>query len=103
MDKANPVWDRPAIIAELHRRGLTLTGLAEEAGVYSSACRQGILGNSRMGAELIAKALDVPLNELFPGSYTRRRRGTTGDTNRNTSRNGSAKRGNAADKHRGAA
>lgn len=68
-----PVWDRPAIIAELHRRGMTLTGIAIDAGMYPSAARQGIGGQSRRGAQAIADALGVPFDELFPTMYLRGR------------------------------
>lgn len=92
-----PVWDRPAIIAELHRRGMTLTGLAKDAGLYDSACRQGIIGMSRAGAQVIADALGVPFVELFPNSYLRGRHHRA-EATRNGSRNTSAKRHTAADK-----
>lgn len=67
------VWDRHAINAEVRRRGMTLTGIAKDAGLYASACRQGIIGLSRPGAEAIAAALDIPFRELFPTLYTRGR------------------------------
>lgn len=102
MKKSDGVWDRPAIIAEVHRRGMTLTGIAKDAGLYASACRQGIGGQSRAGAQAIANALGIPFEELFPNSYMRGRHHRT-DTNRNGSRNGRAKTAKAADIVRGAA
>lgn len=63
-------WDRAAIKAELLRQGKTLTGIARDAGLYDSACRAGMIGASRPGAEAIAKALKIPFRELFPDSYT---------------------------------
>ena len=63
-------WDRAAIKAELLRQGKTLTGIARDAGLYDSACRAGIIGASRPGAEAIAKAIKIPFRELFPDSYT---------------------------------
>lgn len=89
-------WDRAGIIAELHRRGMTLTGIAKDAGLYDSACRQGIGGGSRAGAEAIAKALNVPFEELFPDSYLRGRHHKR-DTNRNGSRNTRANAGSRTD------
>ncbi|MBX3580789.1 MAG: helix-turn-helix domain-containing protein [Rhizobiaceae bacterium] len=83
-------WDRHAINAEIRRRGMTLTGIALDAGLYASACRQGIIGMSRPGAEAIAKALDLPFRELFPDSYTRGRH-NEGKPNRNGSGNARAK------------
>ncbi len=66
-------WDRFAIKAEIERRGLTLTGIANGAGLYEGACRQGLIGNSRRGAEAIALALDIPFRTLFPTLYRRGR------------------------------
>lgn len=83
-------WDRPGILAEVQRRGLTLTGIAKDADLYESACRQGMIGASRRGAEAIAKAIGVPFRELFPDSYTRGRHNET-NTSSNSSGNGSAK------------
>ena len=66
-------WDRFSIKAAVHRKGLTLTGIAKAAGLHDSACRQGLFGVSKAGAVAIAKALDVPFRELFPDSYIRGR------------------------------
>ncbi|CDX20292.1 conserved hypothetical protein [Mesorhizobium sp. ORS 3359] len=67
------VWDRHAINAEIRRRGMTLTGIALDAGLYENACRQGLIGGSRPGAEAIAQALNIPFRVLFPTLYTRGR------------------------------
>ncbi len=67
------VWDQFAIKAEVQRRGLTLTGIAKAAGLYEGACRQGLIGNSRAGAEAIANALGYRFRELFPTQYPRGR------------------------------
>lgn len=85
------VWDRHAINAEVRRRGMTLTGIALAKGMYPSACRQGLIGLSRPGAEAIAEALDVPFRELFPTAYTRGRH-DEGETTSNDRCSGSAKR-----------
>ncbi|MFH1796309.1 MAG: helix-turn-helix domain-containing protein [Pseudomonadota bacterium] len=87
---ANQVWDRHAINAEIRRRGMTLTGIAEDAGLNSSSCRQGVIGANRKGAEAIAKALNIPFRTLFPDSYTRGRHDERKHTH-NDSANGSAK------------
>lgn len=84
------VWDRHAINAEIRRRGMTLTGIAKSADLYSSACRQGIIGLSRPGAEAIAAALDIPFRTLFPTLYTRGRHDEV-DITSTASRSGSAK------------
>lgn len=90
MNSSKQVWDRHAINAEIRRRGMTLTGIARDAGMHDSACRQGIIGISRPGAEAIAAALKIPFRELFPDSYTRGRH-DEGKTTSNGSSNGSAK------------
>lgn len=87
---ANQIWDRHAINAEVRRRGMTLTGIAKDAGLNSSSCRQGVIGANRKGAEAIAKALNIPFRTLFPDSYTRGRHDEEKHT-RNNSANGSAK------------
>ncbi len=75
-------FDRFAVKAEVERQGLTLTGIAEAAGLYPSACRQGLAGQSRTGAEAIAKALGKPFETLFPNYGVRH----------NSANNSSAKR-----------
>ena len=61
-------WDRARIVANLRKRGLTLSGVARAAGLYDDACRYGIDGHSQRGAEALAKAIGVPFEEMF-GSY----------------------------------
>lgn len=84
-------WDRHEILAEIRRRGMTLTGIARDAGLYASACRAGMIGASRPGAEAIATALKLPFRELFPDNYTRGRHDER-DTSSNKSCNGRVKR-----------
>lgn len=83
-------WDRHAILAEIRRQGMTLTGIARDAGLYDSACRAGILGMNRKGAQAIADALDRPFRELFADSYSRGRHDEQ-DRNRNGQRKASPK------------
>ncbi|WP_081629279.1 helix-turn-helix domain-containing protein [Methylopila sp. M107] len=73
MPEEAKVWDRHAILAEVRRRGLTLTGIALDAGLYESACRQGLNGGSLKGAQAIAEAIGVSVKELFPDRFTSRR------------------------------
>lgn len=74
-------WDRPAILAEVARKGLTLARIAEEAGLYPAACSQGLNGGSYRGALAVAEAIGVDLREMLPGMYTRRRRTLTNTHN----------------------
>lgn len=71
-------WDRHSIKAEVERRGMTLTGIAKDAGLYESACRQGLLGVSKPGAAAIAAALGIPFKTLFDDLY---KRGHNSDAN----------------------
>lgn len=67
-------WDNPAIKSVLERRGFTLTSLARKYGLYESACRLALSGQSRRGAQAISDELGVPIQKLFPGRYLRHRR-----------------------------
>ncbi|MCZ7499335.1 MULTISPECIES: helix-turn-helix domain-containing protein [unclassified Agrobacterium] len=89
-------WDRHEILAEIRRRGMTLTGIARDAGLYASACRAGMIGASRPGAEAIASALGIGFRELFPDSYTRGRH-DEGKTSSNSSCNTRAKKSSKSD------
>ena len=66
-----PVWDRHTILAEIRRRGMTLSGIAEDAGLEGSACRHGIARRNRNGALAIAAALGFPFDTLFPDYHAR--------------------------------
>lgn len=67
----DPVWDRHTILAEIRRRGMTLSGIAEDAGLEGSAARHGIARRNRRGAMAIAAALGIPFDTLFPGYHAR--------------------------------
>ncbi len=95
-------WDRAAIKAELLRQGKTLTGIARDEGLYPSACRAGMIGASRPGAEAIAKALGIPFRELFPDAYTLGRH-DSGKTTSTRERNASQNRRVPADSERSVA
>jgi lambda repressor-like predicted transcriptional regulator len=95
-------WTRQAIKEELLRQNKTLTGIARDKGLYASACRAGIIGASRPGAEAIAEALGVPFREMFPDSYTLGRHDSD-ETSRKDKERSSQKRDAATDNLRGAA
>ncbi|EAU40199.1 hypothetical protein FP2506_11602 [Fulvimarina pelagi HTCC2506] len=59
-------WDRHTIKAEVHRRGLSLSGIARDADLPESACRLALMGMNRKGADAIAAALGIPFDTLFP-------------------------------------
>jgi lambda repressor-like predicted transcriptional regulator len=95
-------WDRAAIKRALLEKGLTLTGIARDAGLYDSACRAGMIGASRPGAEAIARALGVKFRELFPDQYTLGRHDSA-DTSSKAKANASQKRGASTDNARSVA
>jgi|GEM_PF-1548086 len=66
-------WDRHSIKAEVHRRGMSLSGIARDAGLPESACRLALMGMNRKGADAIAGALGIPFDTLFPTGFARSR------------------------------
>lgn len=64
-------WDRFTILAEIKRRGMSLSGIARDAGLEGSAARHGIARRNRNGAIAIAAALGIPFKILFPGYHPR--------------------------------
>lgn len=69
-----PRWDRHAILAEVNRRGLSLTGIARTAGLSPASCRQALHGINRKGADALAAALGIPFDTLFPEGFVQSRR-----------------------------
>ena len=63
-------WDRHAIKAELHRRGLTLVGVAHDAGLEPSATRVALRRRHYGGERAIAAALGVEPSVLWPERYS---------------------------------
>jgi Ner family transcriptional regulator len=59
------------ILALVKQRGMTLSGIAADAGLEASACRHGIAMRNRRGAEAIAAALGMPFKILFPDYHNR--------------------------------
>lgn len=96
-------WTRQAIKEELLRQNKTLTGIARDKGLYPAACRQGIIGASRPGAEALAEALGVPFREMFPTDMYTRGRHDSGETSSKTEERSSQKRKAATDSSRSAA
>ena len=63
------LWDKHAIKAELHRRGMTLTALATREGINPKSFR-GVWARTHRKAEAaLAKFLGVPVEDLFPERY----------------------------------
>lgn len=71
MARTPPVWDKPAITAEVHRRGKTLTEIAVEAGLHRSACRSAVVRRHIGGEQAIADFLGLPPEAIWPERYAK--------------------------------
>jgi Ner family transcriptional regulator len=67
----NVIHDRHSLYAEIKRRGMTLTGIAQDAGLEGSIVRHGIDRRNRTGAEAIAAALGWSFEYAFPDYHNR--------------------------------
>jgi len=69
MKKQDPVMDWPGILAELHRRGMTLTGLARIHGIPVGSCRR-VKGQTHYKAQqAIADFIGQKPENLWPSRY----------------------------------
>lgn len=74
VDKPPADWDRHSIKAEVERRGMSLSGIARDAGLNPNACSLALMGLNRKGANAVAAALGIPFDTLFPaGMFSRSR------------------------------
>ena len=67
--RPNPALDWPGIVAELHRRGMTLTELARRSGLHSAVCRQVKDRTNYKGQKVIAEFLELKPEALWPDRY----------------------------------
>ncbi len=67
------MWDKTIIKIELLRRGLTLTRVALDAGLSSSACRIALVKSCPAGERALADALNVKVEDIFPERYMEKR------------------------------
>ena len=63
------VWDKHEIKAEVQRKGATLTGIAKQAGLESSACRVALCRRNFSGELALAAFLGVDPGVLWPDRY----------------------------------
>lgn len=66
---AKHAWDSHSIKAEMHRRGMTLTRLAELNDINPSIFRHVWKRTHRKAEAAIAAFLNVPVEQLFPDRY----------------------------------
>jgi Ner family transcriptional regulator len=65
-------WDRHAIKAEIGRRGLTLIGISQAAGLCPSACGIALVRRFPSAEAAIAAALGIAPDILWPERCARR-------------------------------
>lgn len=64
-------WDRHAIKAEVHRRGTTLTAIANAASLDPSACRSALVRRHIAGEQALAEFLGLPPEAIWPERYAK--------------------------------
>ncbi|WP_041375662.1 helix-turn-helix domain-containing protein [Polymorphum gilvum] len=64
-----PRWDQHSIKAELHRRGMTLSALAESIDMKPNSFGHVWKRTNRKAEAAIAQFLEVPVEQLFPDRY----------------------------------
>lgn len=62
-------WDRFSIKAEVHRRNASLTQIATDAGLDSSACRSALIRRHFSGEKALADFLNLEPSDLWPERY----------------------------------
>jgi Ner family transcriptional regulator len=65
-------WPHKKIVAEVHRRGLTLAGLSRQNGLGSPSLKHAIAREWRKGELIIAEAIGVHAEEIWPSRYEAR-------------------------------
>ena len=69
MTQKQPIMDWPAIKAEIHRRGMTLTELAIRNGMHHTLCRQVSSRTNRKAQQVIATFIGQKPEDLWPDRY----------------------------------
>lgn len=67
--KIKPDWHPADIIAALRKKGTTLAALSRSSGLSSSTLANALVRPWPKGEWLIAKAIDVHPEEIWPGRY----------------------------------
>ncbi|HHJ4223668.1 TPA: helix-turn-helix domain-containing protein [Raoultella ornithinolytica] len=65
-------WHRIDIVAELHKRGLTMRELSEKAGLKPDTLKNALHRSYPKGERIIADALNVEPTEIWPSRYLRK-------------------------------
>ncbi|MBC9246705.1 helix-turn-helix domain-containing protein [Paracoccus sp. 11-3] len=73
MTKRKPVMDWPAVVAEMHRRGMTMTELAKRNDLPVGSCRR-VKGQTHYKAQqLIADFIGQKPEDLWPDRYPQKK------------------------------
>lgn len=73
MKKNHHLYDWQDIKAQIHRKGMTLTALAELYSLNSSACRKVKTAKNQKAQAAIADFLKIPAEQLWPDRYPSRK------------------------------
>ena len=65
-------WHRIDIVAALHKRGVTMRGLSEGAGLKPDTLKNALHRSYPKGERIIANALDMEPANIWPSRYLRK-------------------------------
>ncbi|EGJ4667169.1 transcriptional regulator [Salmonella enterica] len=68
-----PDWHSADIIAALKKRGTSLTALSRNSGLASSTLANALIRHWPKGERLIAEALGIAPEQIWPSRYLRSR------------------------------
>ncbi len=66
-------WHRVDIVAALHKRGLTMRQLSENAGLRPDTLKNALDRSYPKGERIIADALDSAPQEIWPSRYNNKK------------------------------
>ncbi|ENZ0175038.1 helix-turn-helix domain-containing protein [Providencia rettgeri] len=67
-------WHRADIVAALHKQGVSLSQLSIDAGLSPSTLRNALRAPYPRAEEIIAHAIGVTPQEIWPSRYASRKR-----------------------------
>lgn len=65
-------WHRIDIVAALHKRGLTMRRLSENAGLKPDTLKNALARSYPKGERIIANALNVEPDYIWPSRYAQK-------------------------------
>lgn len=66
-------WHRIDIVAALHKRGVTMRGLSENAGLKPDTLKNALHRSYPKGERIIADALNMEPANIWPSRYFQRK------------------------------